>query len=120
MVFKTAAGMNAVIKRYFAECEETGAPPAVCDLALALGFESRLDLLRYKGKPAYMKIIKRALLTIEGFTERKLMDRGCYSGAKFSLSNNFKGWSDKPDGNDTENLEKLDEILARMSEKMKE
>ncbi|MCL2054457.1 MAG: DNA-packaging protein [Oscillospiraceae bacterium] len=120
MEFKTAAELGEKIDGYFADCEETERPPAVSDLALALGFDKRLDFLRYKGKPSYKKLIERALLKIEGYSERRLFDRGCYSGAKYSLSNNFKGWSDKPDNSGEEAHEKLDEILRGISKAARE
>jgi hypothetical protein len=110
--------LGAKIEEFFAECEETGNPPAVSDLALRLGFDSRLDLLSCSVRPDCMKIIKRALLKIEGFTERKLFDKGCSSGAKYSLANNFKGWSDNPGRPDAETIDKLDIILNELSKTM--
>ena len=115
---KTIKPPKGIIERYFSECEETGKPLAVSDLALALGFESRIDLLKYNENPSYAKAIKRALLKIEGYNERKLFDRGCSSGARFNLASNFKGWGDKPDNTLDETDEKLDELLKQISESM--
>ena len=42
-----------------------------------------------------MDTITRAKTYIEEYTERRLFDRDGVQGAKFSLVNNFKGWSEK-------------------------
>ncbi len=92
-------------------------PLTVTGLALALGFSSRRELLEFSGKKRYMDVIDRALAKIECFAEEKLFDKGQYSGAKFFLANNFSGWSDKPEPADS-SVEKLDEVLRRLSEVM--
>lgn len=70
-------------------------PPTVTGLALALGFATRLSLLNYQGKTEFMNTITRAKSYIEEYAEQRLFDRDGVQGAKFSLINNFKGWSDK-------------------------
>lgn len=69
-------------------------PPTITGLALALGFNSRQSLLNYQGKKRFMDTITRAKAHIEEYTERRLFDRDGVQGAKFSLSNNFRGWAD--------------------------
>ncbi len=88
-------------------------------LALALGFNSRSEILNFNGKKIYLNIISRALSYIEDFAEAKLFDKGGYSGAKFFLSNNFKNWSEKSAGSNEDSLAKLDKILSELSKKMK-
>lgn len=136
--FKTKEEIQEKIDAYFKECDgvpfygEDGRPlqtvkgyilykkepkpPTVTGLALALGFLSRQSLLEYQGKKEFSDTITRAKLYIEEYTERRLFDRDGVQGAKFSLINNFKGWSDKPekDNEDTvsSNMVALAEIIA--------
>ena len=70
-------------------------PPTVTGLALALGFTSRLDLLRYQGKKEFCNTITRAKARVEQYTEERLFDRDGVNGARFSLVNNFSGWGEK-------------------------
>lgn len=71
-------------------------PPTVTGLALALGFNTRLSLLNYQGKTEFMNTITRAKARIEQYTEERLFDRDGTNGARFSLTNNFSGWGEKP------------------------
>lgn len=72
-------------------------PPTVTGLALALGFASRSGLLNYQHKPAFEEVVTRAKSRVEQYAEERLFDRDGLQGAKFSLSNNFKGWAEKQD-----------------------
>lgn len=71
-------------------------PPTVTGLALALGFTGRQALLNYQAKQSFVDTVTRAKSRIEAYTEERLFDREGVQGAKFSLVNNFKGWSEKP------------------------
>ena len=77
-------------------------PPTVTGLALALGFTSRQALLNYQAKAEFVDTITRAKAQVEAYTEERLFDRDGVQGAQFSLRNNFKGWSDKPEENSDE------------------
>lgn len=131
--YKHKEEIEGLIENYFKECEGkpllddegipytdksgspimTGAkPPTVTGLALALGFNSRQALLNYQGKQEFNYTITRAKSYIEEYAERRLFDRDGVHGAKFSLINNFKGWTDKPkDDSEKEIIDKLDTIL---------
>lgn len=88
-------------------------PPTVTGLALALGFTSRLDLLRYQGKREFCNTITRAKSRVEQYAEERLFDKDGTSGAQFSLRNNFKGWNaEQQDNQDA--LAKLDEVLKEI------
>lgn len=111
--YKSVAQLQAAIDAYFESCEghtltdENGAPvlykglpvqvnvrPAtVTGLAYALGFKSRQALLNYQDRPAFHDAISRAKMRVEAYTEERLFDRDGVNGAKFSLMNNFSGWS---------------------------
>lgn len=112
-IYKTANEIEEKIDAYFKECDgeilkdDNGKtvlnkfgnpvvinrkPPTVTGLALALGFTSRLDLLRYQGKEEFCNTITRAKSMVEQYAEERLFDRDGSNGAQFSLRNNFKGW----------------------------
>lgn len=71
-------------------------PPTVTGLALALGFTSRQALLNYQAKKEFVDTITRAKSRVEQYAEERLFDRDGANGAKFSLTNNFSGWGEKP------------------------
>lgn len=114
-MYKTPEEMQKVIDKYFEDCsgeyvvidgvvatDKNGhpiktkeRPLTITGLALALGFSGRQTLLNYEGKPEFMDTIKRAKSRIEQYAEERLFDKDGVNGAKFNLSNNFKGWSEK-------------------------
>ena len=71
-------------------------PPTVTGLALALGFSTRLSLLNYQGKKEFMNTITRAKSMVEAYAEERLFDKDGSNGARFSLINNFRGGTEKP------------------------
>lgn len=114
--YKTPEEMQRVIDDYFSKCAgelvrdadgyiETDKhgkpivtnerPLTITGLALALGFNGRQALLNYEGKPEFVDTIKRAKSRIEQYAEERLFDKDGVNGAKFNLSNNFKGWSER-------------------------
>ena len=114
--YATPEEMQAVIDAYFEDClgeylkDEDGniitdkhgypikqheKPLTITGLALALGFSGRQALLNYQGKKAFMDTITRAKSRIEQYAEERLFDKDGVNGAKFNLSNNFKGWNEK-------------------------
>lgn len=70
-------------------------PYTITGLALALGFATRKSLLEYEGKEEFVNTIARAKSRVERYAEERLFDKNGANGAKFSLANNFKGWSEK-------------------------
>ena len=115
--YKTKEEMQEKIDEYFTACEGhvlmgadgqplydkngrpiiTGQkPPTITGLALALGFTSRQALLNYQAKREFVDTITRAKSRVEAYAEERLFDRDGVQGAKFNLTNNFKGWSDRP------------------------
>lgn len=123
--YKTPEEMQTVIDAYFQECEgvyvrdEEGnietdkygdpittkkRPLTITGLALALGFTTRQALLNYEGKPEFVDTIKRAKAKVEQYAEERLFDRDGCNGAKFNLSNNFSGWTEKQQVDSNVNL----------------
>ena len=114
--YKTPGEMQAKIDAYFNSCygeyitDDEGnlmtdkhghpvmskpRPLTITGLALALGFNGRQALLNYEDKDEFMDTIKRAKAKVEQYAEERLFDKDGVNGAKFNLSNNFKGWSEK-------------------------
>ncbi|WP_050697603.1 terminase small subunit [Anaeromassilibacillus senegalensis] len=130
--YKTAEELQKAIDAYFLACEgellrdddgnpvlnKWGAPvmvgqkpPTVTGLALALGFTSRQALLNYQGRKAFVDTVMRAKSRCEAYAEERLYDRDGAMGAKFSLINNFKGWRDKPEGQqEDEGVQIIDDV----------
>ena len=115
-MYKTVEEIQEKIDKYFEECEGTvlnnengevvlnkygdpvivgRKPLTITGLALALGFNSRQALLNYQDKPEFYDTITRAKAKVEQYAEERLFDKDGSNGAKFSLSNNFKGWAEK-------------------------
>ena len=102
-------------------------PPTVTGLALALGFSTRLSLLDYQGKKEFMNTITRAKSMVEAYAEERLFDKDGSNGARFSLINNFRGWTEKPqtDLDEQEQEERiqgmrLDNAIKRQQVKIEE
>lgn len=116
-IFTSAEEMQEKIDAYFKECEGKimtdeegkpllnkygqpiiyGAKPlTITGLALAIGFNSRQALLNYQARSEkFNDTITRAKAVVEQYAESRLFDKDGSNGAKFSLSNNFKGWAEK-------------------------
>ena len=114
--FSSVEEMQEAIDKYFEECDgeivydpdglpmrnkygkiirDGRRPYSVTGLALALGFNSRQALLNYQGKEEFHDTILRAKSRVERYAEERLYDKDGANGAKFSLANNFKGWTEK-------------------------
>ncbi len=135
--YPTAERLSEAVNKYFEDCEghiltdECGQqvsdkngvpvivgahPPTVTGLALWLGFKTRQSLLNYQHRSEkFNDILTEAKSRCEEYAERRLYDRDGVNGAKFSLKNNFKGWSESPDNSENDSLSRLDEVLKQIS-----
>jgi hypothetical protein len=87
--YKSVEEMQIAIDAYFENEEHY----TITGLALALGFTSRLALIRVEGYgKEYSNAIKKAKLKVENFYEKKLTGQSA-AGIIFALKN-FE-WSDK-------------------------
>ena len=114
--FTSVEEMQRLIDKYFEDCDgkvlydakgnpvrnkdgkiirDDRRPYTVTGLALALGFNSRTSLLNYEGKEEFVNTVMRAKARVERYAEERLYDNNGANGAKFSLANNFKGWTEK-------------------------
>jgi hypothetical protein len=91
----TDADGNPMLNKYGEPVIIGAKPLTITGLALALGFTSRQALLNYQDKEEFVDTITRAKTKIEQYAEERLFDKDGANGAKFSLSNNFKGWTEK-------------------------
>ena len=115
-MYKTPEEMQAKIDAYFEACDgeyitdndgnlmtdkhghpvkTKPRPYTITGLALALGFTTRQSLLNYEGDEKFLDTVRKAKAKVEQYAEERLFDRDGANGAKFNLSNNFKGWSEK-------------------------
>ena len=88
---------NPIVDKWGKAVRVNAHPPTVTGLALALGFVSRESLLDYQAKKEFVDTITRAKSLIERYTEERLFDRDGVNGARFSLINNFRRWSEHPE-----------------------
>lgn len=130
--YKNKKQMQEVIDAYFKDCEGRpmldddgnvltdkhgepvcypAKPPTITGLALALGFTSRQALLNYQAKEEFVDTVTRAKSRVEEFAEQMLYSPGAANGAKFNLTNNFEGWTEKQQIDGNLNVFKLEELL---------
>ena len=130
--YKKPDEMQAKIEEYFKNCEgeilrdkdgkpvvnkkgivylTKPRPPTITGLALALGFTSRQALLNYQCKEKFFDTVTRAKARVELYNEEALYTKEGCNGAKFNLSNNFDGWAEKMDLENTVKVKRLEELL---------
>jgi len=113
MKYKSIKELQSRIDAYFKKCEGSqlvregepvydkqgrpvivgDKPPTVTGLALAVGFTSRRELLRYRGEERYQEILLRAVSRCEEYAEMKLYEST--SGVKYQLMSNFEDWGEE-------------------------
>ena len=113
---------NIVYDKYGSPIMVGEHPPTVTGLALWLGFKTRQSLLNYQARSkAFNDVLTEAKSRCEEYAERRLYDRDGVNGAKFSLANNFNGWStekqNSPAGNTDTELPKLYKALTEDDDK---
>lgn len=67
-------------------------PPTITGLAHALGM-TRRGFLNYRYRPSFARVVARARMRVEAYTEERLFDRAGFSGARFLLLTCF-GWGE--------------------------
>ncbi len=78
---KPCEGKNGEIVR------ANGKPPTLTGLALALGFNSRADLMEFGRSKRGKELIEKARLRIENYNEEKLFEKDFARSAIFNLTN---------------------------------
>jgi len=110
LIFKTAEELEEKIDEYFRLCDEGRVktvitkdgkdkhvkcprPYTLSGLAVHLGVD-RTTLVNYSNRDEFFNTIRRARQRCENYAEEQLFE-GNDRGAKFSLINNYRNWSDK-------------------------
>lgn len=86
--------LQSGIDDYFAECEDKGKPYTMSGLALSLNI-TRQTLINYGRKDKYFDPISHARERCQAYAEAALYDNKAANGAKFVLSNNYEGWTER-------------------------
>ena len=69
-------------------------PPTLSGLALAIGLESREELMTFTSNKSIMREIHKAILRVEEYAEERLFSKDSNTaGIKLYLAVNFKRWS---------------------------
>ena len=126
--FKDCAGQivtdengNAILNKYGQPVIVNAHPPTVTGLALWLGFKTRQSLLDYQAlSRKFNDIITIAKSRCEEYAESRLYDREGVNGAKFSLINNFKGWSNDPKKSDEDDSTSPESFIDALSDSAEE
>lgn len=108
--YNSVEEMQAVIDKYFDDCDKNNLPYTVSELALALDL-TRQGLVEYGNKERFSDAVKRAKLRVEAYAERCLYSKQNPAGVIFSLKNNY-GWKDKQEIDATVNVNMSEAIQA--------
>lgn len=106
------------IDEYFDKCDNDKRPYTMSGLALSLGIDRR-TLLNYSKNEEFFPLIKEARQRVEAQLEECLYRLGNNSGVIFNLKNNFE-WKDRQeiDTNRSE-LNKVDELISKLTDEAK-
>ena len=89
--YKHVEDMQALIDKYFNDCDETETPYTITGLAMALDM-TREKVIKYGQKDEFRDAIKKAKQKVENSYELRLIKSG-RAGDIFALKN--FGWSDR-------------------------
>lgn len=112
--YKTREEFQAVVDKYFADCDEQNKPYTMSGLALALDLD-RTTLVRYGDKDLFADLVKKAKARVEKMLEENLYRVGNNSGIIFNLKNNY-GWRDQIEVTDNDKLNKVEELLGKLND----
>lgn len=110
LLFKSKAKLEKKIEKFFKDCKKKKKVATITGLAVALD-TSRETLLNYEKREEFFDTIQRAKQIIEAETEQKLFS-AYTNGAKFSLTNNFKRWSERVEIGGDDKVNKDNEIKS--------
>jgi len=90
--YSNAADMMRRGEEFFNRCDDEKKPYTITGLALALGFNGRLALINYEGRPEFKNTVKKLKSRCERYAEERLFGTQP-AGAIFALKN--YDWTDK-------------------------
>jgi len=108
--------LSIIGNQYFVNCDNQEKPYLITELALALGFNGRQQLIDYENKPEFHDTIKALKSRCEAYAEHKLYVGTNQTGAIFALKN--YGWKDKQDIEITHNYDitiRLEDARKRLA-----
>ena len=109
--YKTPEEMQKAVDAYFVDIEANDRVPTIAGFALYLGFDSRISLYNYEGRPEFLSVIKKARARIEAVVEALMLSRG-HAGHIFWLKNNAKYEDKQTHAGDAKNPLKLEVITG--------
>lgn len=89
-------------------------PYTLTGLALALGCESREELLSFED-PEMSRYVKMSVLKVEEYAEERLFSKEASSGVKLFLAVNFDRWSDNSSTDNSDEDYTLPESIGKWS-----
>lgn len=112
--YKNEKELEKAIDNYFSKCDEKEKPYTMTGLALSLGID-RTTLINYGKKDLFSTLIKKAKSKVEEQLEESLYRLGNNSGVIFNLKNNY-GWKDNIDVNNNQGIDKVEELLSKLTD----
>lgn len=113
--YKTQEELQKGIDKYFKECDEKQKPYTMSGLALSLGVDRR-TLVNYAEKDLFFSQIKEAKSRVQAqLEENALMGKGNATFTIFNLKNNY-GWRDSVEVTDNRELNKVEELLNKLTD----
>ncbi len=113
-IYTSVEEIEKDIKKYFIECDKKKKPYTISGLAYSLDMD-RKTLLNYSKDEQFFPTIKKAKQKVECQLEENLYRLGNNSGIIFNLKNNFN-WKDNVEVVDNRELNKVEELLAKIEE----
>lgn len=112
--YKSADELQEAINNYFLNCDKKEKPYTMTGLAISLGID-RTTLINYGKRESFSTLIKNAKARVEEQLEESLYRLGNNSGVIFNLKNNY-GWRDNTENNNVNELDKVKELLLKISD----
>lgn len=112
-LYTSVEKMAEDIDKYFLDCDEKQKPYTMSGLAYALDMD-RKSLLNYSKDEMFFPTIKKAKEKVEQqLEENALMGKANSTFTIFNLKNNFN-WKDAVEVNNTNEINKLDQLLEEI------
>ena len=117
-LYSSAEDMQKIIDEYFKVCDEKEKPYTMSGLAYALDMDRR-SLLNYSKDEHFFLTIKKAKERVEQqLEENALAGKANPTFTIFNLKNNFN-WRDNVEVTDNRELDKVQELLNKMTDEAK-
>ena len=113
--YKNIEELQKGIEKYFNECDEKEKPYTMSGLAYSLDID-RTTLINYGERDSYSTLIKKAKARVQAqLEENALMGKGNATFTIFNLKNNY-GWRDSVEVTDNREINKVEELLNKLTD----